>query len=249
MKFKVETYKFGEQSHVGTKIDGYEFLDDTIRDRIDLMARLHPDHVVFVFEQNANLELTYDGLRKRVRQMARNLLKFGFEKGDRLAFQLANTVETIITTLACAYIGVLPVAIDPTFYDFQMEFMLEKANPKGFIIMTSFQEILHFNLFQEMCPELGASKKGQLNSPKFSNLRHVFVAKKLINLTLDQDPNVDYSNVWDFEDILDMNSNEIEEIEEIIEWPKLSQHDPVFMIYTVIFQTSIFHRKNYFNKL
>lgn len=234
----IETRIVGDEqqlSHVVTKVNGYHFLNDTIRDRIDIMGSLYADHVVFIFEQNGNMELTYGALRTNVRRMARNLLKYGFKKGDRLAFQLANSVETILTTLACAYIGVLPVAIDPSFYDFQMEFMLEKANPKGFIIMSSFENIFHFNIFKEMCPELEVAKKGELKSAKFGELKHVFVAKRLKNLELAQDPNIDYSNTWDFEDILDLNlfAQCENEAEEVVEWPILNQHDPVFMIYTV----------------
>ena len=165
----VDCHQQQHQSHVVTELDGYQFLNDTIRDRIDIMGIEYAQDVVFIFEQNGGLELTYGELRKNVRRIAEKLLKFKFEKGDRLAFQLANSVETILITLACAYIGVLPVAIDPAFFDFQMEFMLEKANPKGFIVMSSFEGVFHFSISKKCVQNWSVRKKANSSALNLVN--------------------------------------------------------------------------------
>lgn len=222
MSSKSESY-----ANVKTQ-ENFEFSNETIRDRIITMARLYPDHVPFVFEQNGISNLTWADLKRRVEVMAQNLLSLGFKKSDRLAFCFPNTIESIITMLACSYIGVISTPFHPRD---EIEYMIEKSNPKGLVLMTSFDSIFYFRLLKKMCPEiLKCDAKGEFVSEKFKNLTHVFVAKSLENLELVQDTELDCSNLWDFKEIYEENA---ELSFNKIQLPILNPHDLSFLLFTV----------------
>lgn len=228
----IKTQVDSELSHATTNVENFEFLNETIRDRIDVMAKLYPNDVPFVFEQNGGLKLTYTELKRRVETMAQNLLSLGFQKGDRFAFQLPNTVETLISTLACAYIGVISVAIDPTWINSsnELEYLLEKVKPSGLVLMTSFNGLYFYNLFRDISENFVGNHDSE-TSHKFSFLKHVFLARTLENFPLVQDPSVDYSNLRYFEEVLNENAN-LGSVKHQL--PHLDPHDPVFLSFTVI---------------
>lgn len=219
-------------SQAFTKSDGIELINDTIRDLINKMAAQHPNHVAYVFEQNGGLEITYSDLKRRVETMARNLLGLGFVKGDRLAFMLPYTVETLIITFSCAYIGVVSVPIDPWWCLQDLQFALKLINPKGLILTTCFENVYYFRHFKEFCPEIKTSSKGNLQSESIPNLRHVVLARKLENYKLEEEDDEDYNNVWDIDEIMKDNQELSKDVQG---WPDLSPHDPVFMVFTVDF--------------
>lgn len=217
-------------SHAITKSNEIELVNDTIRVLIDRMATEHPDHVAYVFEQNGGLEITYSELKRRVETMARNLLALGFEKGDRLAFMLPYTVETLIITFSCGYIGVMSVPIDPWWCLQDLEYGLKLINPKGLILTTCFENVYYFRHFKEFCPEIKSCSKGNLVSQTIPGLRHVILARKLENYKLEEEDDEVYNNAWDIDEIMKENS---ELNKNTIDWPELSSHDLYFMVFTV----------------
>lgn len=209
--------------------DELKMIEYTIRDLLNKMAKEFPDHVAFIFEQNGALELTYAELKRRVENMARNLLAIGFEKGDSLAFVLPYTVETLIIIFACAYIGVFSAPIDYMKCTQCLDDTLKIINPKGYITVSNFNNTPFFDQFKKFCPEIDNCEKGNLKSCLFPNLKHVIVANNLENCRLNDENNA-YKNVWNINEILEENpALNIDKTE----WPELSVHDPVFMMPTV----------------
>lgn len=68
------SYSFGS-------MENYQFLEDTLRDRIDRFAHLYPDHVAYIFAQNGGYHMTYADLKNRVEHVALHLIRLGFKKG------------------------------------------------------------------------------------------------------------------------------------------------------------------------
>lgn len=212
--------------------DNFEFSTQTLRDRLNIMASLYPDHAPFIFQQNGGLELTYAELKSRVDIMAKNLWYLGFRPGDRLAFQLPDTVEFIVVLVTCSVLGLISVPIDPNRYDYEIEYMLELSNPKGYILLNSFENIDYFEFFKKICPEIETTVRGQLHCAKFDNLAHVFVIEHLENLDLTTLNDNDSQRVWRFDQISKPNDQfDIQKFQ----YPKLNPHDPSFMIFTVSF--------------
>ena len=224
----METIVDPAYSHSYTKSDGIELINDTIRDLINKMATQHPNHVAYVFEQNGGLEITYSDLKRRVETMARNLLGLGFEKGDRLAFMLPYTVETLIITFSCAYIGVISVPIDPWWCLDNLQYALKLLDPKGLILMSCFEDVFYFRHFKDFCPEIKSFVKGNLSIQSVPSLKHMILARKLVNFKLEEEEDEDYKNAWDINEI----KNDNPELSKNY-WPELSPHDPVFMVFTV----------------
>ena len=61
--------------------ENFTFLEDNLRDRIDLFASLYPDHVAYIFAQNGGYQMTYFDLKLRVERVALHLIRLGFKKG------------------------------------------------------------------------------------------------------------------------------------------------------------------------
>lgn len=225
MKIEIDSSK----SYAVSKKPDFEFINENLRELLEKIASKHHDHVAYVFDQNGGLELTYGELRRRVETCAGNLLGLGVKKGDRLAFMLPYTVESLILSFSCAYIGVMFAPIDPWWCIEDLEYTLKKINPTALILMTRFENVSYYNLFREICPEVVCSTKGDLNCSKFTHLKHVILTRHFENYELEQEA-VDYSTVWDLDEILGEN---VELSSRVVDWPVVSSHDPIFMVYTV----------------
>lgn len=237
-EFKFQVNTDAKISYSTGSVENYTFMNDTLKDRIDLMASLYPDHVPYIFEQNGGLHMTYMDLKNEVESKARNLLRLGFKKGDRLAMQLPDTVELVMLMFACACIGVIAVPIDSTRFSHELVHMLEKANPKGVVLMTSFDGIKYLDNFKQLCPELKNYEKGQLISEKFSELKHVICLKKFIGLQLEHDPTDDFSGIWDYDEVF--NSQDYSSLDEI-QFPHVDSNDIFILLFTVYIYIYIYY--------
>lgn len=219
-------------SHAITKSDNIKMITENLRELLNKMALDHPNHVAYIFEGNGGLEITYAELKRRVEQTARNLQSLGFVKGDILAFMFPYTVETLIITFACSYIGVISAPLDPWWCVKELEHALEIINPKGLILLSSFENVFYLREFKKFCPAFETSTKGNLRCSTFTNLKHVILARKLENYQLEVEDDSTYSNAWDIDEILHENLSLTKDIKK--EWPELNPHDPWFIVFTVI---------------
>lgn len=216
------------KSFFETTSSSFEFSNEAIRDRLDEMARLYPDHVAYIVEHNGDLEVTYAELRKRVECLARHLLVMGFEKGDRLAFQIPNSAETIFIVFACIYIGVVAVPIDMNLNAAELEYFLVLSEPKGLICMPFFGGFPSLEVFKQVCPEIELTKRGELASAKLHNLKHVILLRSFWNLESEGEMDFDWSKFWKFEEIFNTNA-ELSSTD----FPSISPNDDAFVTFTV----------------
>lgn len=77
------------------------------------------------------IKLTFSELKERVDSAAQNLLDLGFQKGDRIAFALPNSVELLILSLAASEIGAISTLMNPAYQKVEFEYMLKKTRAKG----------------------------------------------------------------------------------------------------------------------
>lgn len=71
------------------------------------------DEVAIVWEEEdkASGQLTFRELEKDIDRVCHGLWEVGCRPGDRIGIQMAMTVESVITTLACAKIGAIVVPL------------------------------------------------------------------------------------------------------------------------------------------
>jgi len=167
---------------------------------------------------------TFKEVKQRVDEMAQNLLKLGFQKGDRLAIMLPNIPEINISVLAAASIGVIAVLLNPAYQLVEVEYMLKKTGAKGLILLDNFKSLQHYNLIKTISPEIENGTKGQLNLSKLPALKHVFVVKNRLMV----DKSCQYKGTWEF--------SEIEKFDrKFEEKPHVDFDDSLAMLFTVIY--------------
>lgn len=211
----------------------FEFSHATIRDRLTEMARSYANEVVFVVESSGGLELTYGELCRRVECVSRNLHGMGVRAGDRVAFQLPNSAETIVMLLACVYVGAIAVPVDCSRLAYDLEYILHKADPVVFVLMTAFGGVDLLSVFRHVCPEIDSAPKGLIRASKFPSLRHAVLIQKLWNVhTFLDAPSSDVANLWRFDEIFEENPRLGSTLDDL---PQISPHDPAYMLFTVFF--------------
>lgn len=210
--------------------ENYTFLEDTLRDRIELFASRYPNHVAYIFSQNGGVQMTYADLKRRVESVARNLISLGFRKGDRLAIQLPDTLELMLLIFACAYIGLIAVPIDSTRFSHELELILEKISPSGLVLMAAFDGVDYVQHLTDILPEVSCQIKGHLISRRFPQLKHVIVLEKLTGYSAKSSGSYNLTDItWSYDEIFNSNPNL-----DYISLPETNPHDIFLILFTVI---------------
>lgn len=97
-----------------------------------------PDRPALKFPaENGFQTLTYRQYEERVRRFASALLKWGLQKGDRLAIQAENCGEWMTVDWACQTLGITLVPIYTTLPADQTEFILTDSQAKIVVVGTA----------------------------------------------------------------------------------------------------------------
>ncbi len=106
----------------------YDFLFDT--------AKKFPDKDALIF---FNYRLNYKTLLEQVDKFASFLTNLGVVKGDRVAIDLPNSPQYVISYYAINKIGAIEVQISPTYYYVELNHILEDSKPK---VLITFDDIV-----------------------------------------------------------------------------------------------------------
>ena len=91
-----------------------------------------PDKKAITFGTQAT---TYKQLNERANQLAALLIKHGVKKGDKVAFALDRSAETVISLLAIMKTGAVYIPLDPQFPLNRINYMLEDS--QAVVLLTS----------------------------------------------------------------------------------------------------------------
>lgn len=83
------------------------------------------------------IEVTARGLRERIRLLARGLIAFGLQPGDRVAIMCRTRYEWTLLSWACAYVGVAVAPIYDTSSPAQVQWILTDSSAHLFVVETS----------------------------------------------------------------------------------------------------------------
>jgi acyl-CoA synthetase (AMP-forming)/AMP-acid ligase II len=97
---------------------------------------------------------TYSDVASDARALASAFQDVGVEKGDRIAVNLPNLPETIITILAAAELGALIVPINPHSSPTELQFVLRNTEATIAVVIERFDGIEYLELFESMLPDL-----------------------------------------------------------------------------------------------
>jgi cyclohexanecarboxylate-CoA ligase len=111
--------------------------DQTLRDWIERAAAETPLRTAVVGLESA---LTYGELHARARIFAARLRDLGLGRGDVIAAQLPNSVEFVVTYLACSQIGAILQTVHMPYRGAEIEPLLRYSGAKAFVCVTATKD-------------------------------------------------------------------------------------------------------------
>lgn len=212
--------KHSTHSYAVSEYKNLRLLCDTVGDRIDTLANSVPNYTAYKFclTQQA---FSFIEIKQRTDEIAQNLLNLGFKKGDRLALLLPNIPELNMTLLACASVGIVAVLMNPAYQMVEIEYMLKKTGAKGLVMLDNLKTLQHYSLLKQICPELEGSQKGELNSSKLPDLKHVILTSN----RLMRDPSQATAGTWSWDELTKFDKAAMEK-------PSVNMDDNMVIMFT-----------------
>jgi fatty-acyl-CoA synthase len=114
-------------------------------------VREHPDRECLVF---GNRRLTYGEVAAEADALAAAFRGLGIEPGDRLAVDLPNVPEWVLTLLATAKLGAVFVPLYPSLGYHELKFQLRNTEASLAVAAESLGELDVLELFEDLVGEL-----------------------------------------------------------------------------------------------
>lgn len=111
----------------------------SIPDLFEACASHTPDSIALV---SNDVQITYDELNQRANQLANYLKSYGAGEETRVGIHLERSVEMIVAVLAVLKAGATYVALDPSYPDQRLLFMLDDANVAVLLTVKLLEESL-----------------------------------------------------------------------------------------------------------
>ncbi len=142
----------------------------TIGQALRETARRHPDSDAFVF-CNPPARMTWLEFDAAVDRVARALLALGLAPGDHFGVWATNVPEWVLLQFATARAGVVLVNINPAYRTHELKYALRQSDVRGLALVDTFKSSNYFAMLNEACPELAATKPGELCSEAVPKLQ------------------------------------------------------------------------------
>ena len=123
----------------------------TVGQVLERAADQVPDKTAVVDE---GCRKTYQELDNMVNALAAALAEIGFDKGDRIAIYMKNSLEFVVAFYALQKLGLITVWINPIYRMSEAKFVLENSEVKGAFIFDQWEGINYFEDILELRKEL-----------------------------------------------------------------------------------------------
>jgi len=140
------------------RLEGY-WTGLTLFDMLMASVRAAPERIALVHGEQL---LSYAALADAVDRLAGRLIALGLRPGERVIFQLPNSIELIVTFFALTRIGVIPVLALPAHRREEISHFVAHAEAVGYFVPDSLRG---FD-YRQLAAEIAATAP---------SLRHVFV--------------------------------------------------------------------------
>lgn len=124
-----------------------------LAEQFDEHVQAHPDREMVVFRGR---RWTYKQMHDRAGALAASLAALGIRPGDRLAIQLPNWPEWIVTWLAGARLGAALVPLDPAQSFHELQYQLRHSEVRAAVAPTSYGDVDFLDVFDELFEQLPA---------------------------------------------------------------------------------------------
>jgi len=119
--------------------------------------------------------VTYAGLHREARRLARGLLALGVKKNDKVALWLPNRPEWLFAQHGCALIGAVVVALNTRYKAHELRYILRQSDATTLVCTDHAGPVDYLETLAEVLPALGAAVPGELAVDDFPMLRRVIV--------------------------------------------------------------------------
>ncbi len=127
--------------------DQARFAGLSVRDLLDRYAAEEPD---WPLVKHGKDTLSYERTRLQARALGAALHNLGVGPGDRIAIDLPNGPEFVVSALAAAQLGASIVPLNPAYSSHELQFMLRNSEASVVIVVEEFDGLDNLELFERM---------------------------------------------------------------------------------------------------
>lgn len=124
-------------------------LGETITERLRKTVELYGDRDALIVPYQ-NYRVTYKEFWQQIEEVAKGLLAFGVERGDRVGIWSPNRHEWVIVQFATARIGAILVNVNPAYKASELKFALRQSEISLLIMSEGFRKTSYFEIIQEV---------------------------------------------------------------------------------------------------
>lgn len=124
---------------------GERFAGRSVAEILEEGARQHPERICLRF---GDRKLTYAQLSARAAALAAALHELGVEPGDRIALDLPNWPEFVVSMFAAARLGAVIVPLNPRYTVPELQYMLRHSEATVVISAENFGGVDYLQLFE-----------------------------------------------------------------------------------------------------
>jgi fatty-acyl-CoA synthase len=130
-------------------------LGETIGANLERTVAAHGDRDALVV-RHQDVRLTYAQLNAEVDRVARGLMAFGLEPGDRLGLWAPNCAEWVLVQYATAKAGIVLVNVNPAYRTSELEYVLNQSGARLIVAAPEFKTSNYVAMIDEVAPRCPA---------------------------------------------------------------------------------------------
>ena len=133
-------------------------LGETIGASLARAVTQYPDREALVV-RHQGIRLTYSQLDEQVNCVARALVAFGLEPGDRMGIWAPNCAEWVLIQYAAAKAGVILVNVNPAYRTSELEYVLNQSGLRLLVAARAFKTSDYVAMVNEVAPRCAALER------------------------------------------------------------------------------------------
>ncbi|MBZ5538013.1 MAG: AMP-binding protein [Acidobacteriia bacterium] len=148
------------------------FKDICVGQLLTRLAALFPHHEALV-GPDSNRRWTFAELEEWANRLARGLLGFDVQKGDRVAVWSTNLPEWVALQFALAKIGAILVTVNTQLRAHELEYLLSQSESSILITARGFKDIDYIQTIDSLLPVLASTGRTDPTHPKLASLQKI----------------------------------------------------------------------------
>jgi fatty-acyl-CoA synthase len=145
-------------------------LGETVGANLERAVARHGDREALVV-RHQDVRLTYAQLNEQVDRVARALVAYRLEPGDRIGIWAPNCAEWVVVQFAAAKAGAILVNVNPAYRTSELEYVLKQSGLRLLIAARAFKTSDYVAMVEEVAPRCKALERTVfLDSPDWDEL-------------------------------------------------------------------------------